>query len=221
MNAQALDPVRHYGERVQLFESEQVPPGGIVLVGSSHIERFDAAALLPKHRIVNRGIAGDRLDVEGRGVANRLEVSVFRCRPTHVIFENGGNDLGELWRTGRPAMSDIVDTLDRTLRVMRDGLPAVPIDVMNVLPTTGRFAGMSPLVPIFNRHVECIAARLGCGYVDAYTPFADSCGHLREELTCDGLHLNDAGYAIFAELIRARLAATTATNSETIEATTD
>ena len=197
-----MDAERHYHRRMREFEGETVVPGGIVMLGSSHVEQFDAAVLLPSRRVVNRGIACDRLDAGGRGVLHRLDVSVFACRPSAIVFESGGNDLGELWRNGRPAIEEIVAAYRRVVEAIRGRLPEVPLLLVGSFPTRGRYAGMAPLVPVFNAHLPVIAAQYGCDVQVAYSLLVDPMGELAAESTEDGLHLNQRGYRVWGQALR-------------------
>jgi lysophospholipase L1-like esterase len=193
-----LDAEAHYYERLRQFAGETVEPGGILLLGSSHLEWFDAPRLLPGRRFVNRGIAGDRLGLTERGILHRLELSVFGCQPALIVFENGANDLGELWRTGTPPLPDIVAAFERVVATIRDRLPDVPLLIVNVLPTTGRFADLNPYVRKLNPHVVRIVEAYRCEHLDFYSAVLDERGELRGDLTEDGLHLNEAGYVLLA-----------------------
>ena len=195
---QVLDARKHYYERLREFEAEHVEPGGIVLLGSSHLEWFDTERFLPGRRFVNRGIASDRLGIGDRGILHRLNVSLFDCRPAFVVFNNGVNDLGELWRTGEPSLAEIFDAYERLIAEIRAKLPQVPVLIVNELPTAGRFAGINPLIPQLNTHVAQVTQRHGCQHLDFYSAAVDEAGQLRSELTWDGLHLNDAGYTLLA-----------------------
>lgn len=197
-----IDAAKHYTERMAQFRSETVAPGGIVLVGSSHFEWFDTDRFLPEFRFVNRGIASDRLGIGERGILHRLDVSVFDVQPSYIVFNNGVNDLGELWRTGEPPMEAIFDAYERVIAAIRAGAPETPLLIVNELPTTGRFAGISPLVPPLNEHIVEVAHRHGCRHLNFYRDVVDEGGQLREELTYDGLHFNEVGYGLFAERLR-------------------
>ncbi len=202
-----IDAEKHYQDRLREFESESVEPGGIVLLGSSHFEWFETGRFLPRHRFVNRGIASDRLGIGDRGILHRLDVSVFDLAPSQVIFNNGVNDLGELWRTGEPPFDEIVAAHEQVIMRIRRRLPDVPLLVINELPTRGRFDGINPLAVQFNPHVATNAARHACAHLDFHSVVVDQAGRLRAELTTDGLHLNDEGYALFAERLEQNLAA--------------
>ena len=191
----------HYYSRVDQFKRENAAARNIVLVGSSHIERFDAAKYLPGRRVINRGIAADRIGIGERGVLRRLDSSVFDCNPGFIILENGANDLGELWRHGTPSIDEVEQCYRAVVRQITTRLPDVPLVIVGVFPTRGRFAELKPFIVEFNKRLERIAADFGCPFMDVYKPFADEAGLLREDLTGDGLHLNDAGYRIWTELI--------------------
>ncbi|MFH1747178.1 MAG: GDSL-type esterase/lipase family protein [Planctomycetota bacterium] len=193
-----IDAEEHYWERMRVFEAEVVEPGGIVLVGSSHFEWFDTDRFLPGRRIVNRGIASDRLGITERGILHRLEVSVFNVRPAMIVFNNGVNDLGELWRNGEPPEAEIYAAYERAIAAIRAGSPGVPLLIVNELPTTGDFAGVNPYVPGLNAHISRVAERHGGDHLDFHSEVVGADGELRVELTYDGLHLNDEGYGLLA-----------------------
>lgn len=193
-----MHAVRHYHERVREFMCEKVQPGGIVLLGSSHLEWFDTNHYLPGRRFVNRGIAGDRLGIGKTGILHRLDVSVFNCEPSFIVFENGANDLGELWENGRPPMEAIMAAYERVVATIRGRLPQTPMLIVNVLPTRSRYTGLNPYIREFNPHVRQVAEKYACMHMDFYSEVVDAAGELRRELAEDGLHLNDAGYTLWA-----------------------
>ncbi len=198
-----VDAEAHYRQRLRAFARESVAPGGIVLLGSSHFEWFPAQRLLPHHRFVNRAIASDRLGIGDRGILHRLDISVFALHPDMVVFNNGVNDLGELHRTGQPAMDAIRDAYARVVDTIRSREPNASLLIVNELPTTGRFAALNPLIGVLNAHIARVAHRAGCALLDFHRvvvvpPGRARAGELRAELTWDGLHLNDRGYALLA-----------------------
>jgi lysophospholipase L1-like esterase len=193
-----IDPEQHYYKRLTDFAAETVLPGGIVLLGSSHFEWFDTDRFLPGRRFVNRGIASDRLGIGDYGILHRLDVSVFELQPGLIVFNNGVNDLGELARTGEPSLAQIFEAYERVVAQIRERESAVPMLIVNELPTTGRFVHVNHLVPQLNPHIAQVAQRHGCQHLDFFSEVVDEDGTLRDELTWDGLHLNDEGYALLA-----------------------
>ena len=192
---------RHYYDRVEQFKRENAAARNIVMVGSSHIEGFDAARLLPGRRVANRGIGSDRIGLTERGVLHRLDSSVFDCNPGFIILENGVNDLGELWRNGAPSIDEIDACYRKVVTRIRTQLPNVPLVIVSLFPTRDRFAPLTPHILEFNRRLERIAADHKCPFMDVFKPLADEQNLLRKEFSRDGLHLNEAGYRIWARRI--------------------
>ncbi len=196
-----IDAANHYRERVEQFSTESCEPGGIVLLGSSHFEWFDTGKLLPRWRFVNRGIASDRIGVTDRGILHRLDLSVFDLSPACVILQNGVNDLGELWRTGEPSVEQIVSCYEQVVSRIQTKLPDTPFAIVSILPTTGDFAGITPWIEPFNVELKRIAKDAGIEFIDFYPDVVGPDKQLRAELTYDGLHLNEAGYILYAKRI--------------------
>lgn len=191
--------VAYYHDRVARFRQENAAAKNIVLVGDSLTEGFDAARWLPGRRVVNRGITSDGVGLNDRGVLHRLDESVFDCNPGVVVLEIGVNDVGDLWRGGRPSMDDIDACYRTVVRRIRDRLPGVPLILISGCPSRDRYAGLAPLVRDFNSRLEKVAADFGLPMIDLYTPLADADGTLKKEYSRDGLHLTEAGYRIWAE----------------------
>jgi lysophospholipase L1-like esterase len=193
-----IDAEQHYHERMEVFARERVEPGGIVFLGSSHLEWFDTDRLLPGRRIVNRGIASDRLGIDARGILHRLDISVFACRPSFITFQNGINDLGELARNGEPSLDEIFECYERVVAAIRERLPNVPLCLVNEMPTRDHFACCLPFVPPLNEHIRRMAEKYGCIHLDIYRDVVNEGSELRADLTYDGLHLNEKGYRLWA-----------------------
>jgi lysophospholipase L1-like esterase len=209
-SAPAIDWAKHYYDRVAQFKRENAtlaPSKGprIVMVGSSHIERFGTKPLLPGRNIVNRGISSDRIGIDERGILHRLDSSVFDCKPDVIILENGVNDLGELWRTGKPSLDEIDACYRKVVGNIRTRLPDVPLIIVNLFPARDRYAGLKPLINDFNQRLAKIAEDYHCPFMDMYKPLADDQGLLQAKYSRDGLHLSDAGYRIWADKIEKAL----------------
>lgn len=196
---------QHYDNRVAQFQAQNAAARNIVMVGSSHVEGFDAAVLLPGRRVLNRGISSDHIGLGARGVLHRLDSSVFDCNPGFILLENGVNDLGDLWRTGKPSIDEIEKCYRKVVEGIRARLPDVPLVVVAVFPTRDKYAGIGPSIVELNKRLKALADEAHCQYMDAHTPLADDQGHLRAEYSRDGLHLNKAGYRVWAQLIEAVL----------------
>lgn len=192
---------KHYYERVAQFEKENAAKRTVVMVGSSHVEGFDAERWLPNWKVTNRGISSDRIGIGDRGILHRLDNSVFDCDPAVVILQNGANDLGELWRHGEPSIDEIEECFRKVVRTIRTRLPDVPLIINGLFPTRDRYAGLVPLIKKLDPKIKSIAEEFDCVYLEVYSHFADQDGLLRQEFSREGLHLTDAGYKVWADLI--------------------
>jgi lysophospholipase L1-like esterase len=99
-------------------------------------------------------------------------------------------------------MNTVIAYHERVLATLRARLPDVPIVVVNELPTRGRFSGLNPLIREINPHVRRHAEKHRCEHLDFHHDVVDAHGELRADLTWDGLHLEESGYALFAERLR-------------------
>ncbi len=91
---------------------------------------------------------------------------------------------------------------------LRERFAGVPIYVQSITPTTAEQGVKQP--PLENSHIRAVnneIARLvrekGLYYIDAQEALADETGALRAEYvgTYDGIHMNPAGYAAWADYI--------------------
>lgn len=178
----------------------------VVLLGSSTMEGWKnqdrTARFLPAdHRILNRGISADRIGVGDFGIRHRLEESVFGCNPSHVVLQNGTNDLLVHAREGSPSIETIAGTYETVVATIQERLPGVPVAIVTVQPLRGRYAIGNEATLAFNERLRAIAARRGCFLIDHHPMLADEEGLLREDLTGDGLHFRDEGYRLMGEEI--------------------
>jgi lysophospholipase L1-like esterase len=203
---------RHWYERVRLFHDENArftlePPERpvLVLLGPSTMEGLDPD-LFPGFTVVNRGIMADGVGVAPRGTAHRLEPCVFDVRPDLVLYSDATNDIGDLSRSGEPSLGRIAEQYEQNLEALRTRLPDTRVVMLACGPARGRYALINDNIRAFNELLPGIAERNGCILVDTHRILVDGEGLLREDFTNDGLHLNAAGTAVFAERINAGLA---------------
>lgn len=187
-------PSEHYEKRMAKFAEQKatLDPAKkhVVLVGDSLTEAWEArgrtANYLPTlaDRVLNRGIGGDTT----RGLAKRLDESIYSLNPSHVVLNLGVNDLGQ--------EADVAPAGERfaaLVKGIREKLPSVPLIVVTVAPCRGRFAVRNPWIVAYNEHVRRAAE--GCTLLDLHAMVADEKGELPEALAVpDGIHWSDAMY---------------------------
>lgn len=202
---------RLYVKRCQEFEAENArlrsaltTSRPVVLLGSSSIQGLDEKKCFPDYWMINRGISGDRIGVSGRGILHRLECSVFALHPRAVFILNGTNDLSATARTAQPTVEQVVETYCEVLRRIHERLPDCQVFAVSCTPTRDAYAHISPLIAEFNGRLRRKVSTLGewVSWVETFDKCVGTDGLLRPELSRDGLHLNEQGYAIIERAFR-------------------
>ncbi len=189
------DRTEHWHQRNQQFirELDFRSPGKIIFLGNSITEGFDLDLYFPVTRPINRGISGDHID----GLLERLETSVLRLKPSRLYILIGINDIG----AGDPD-TIILDNAHRLMDALKVSLPDSAVFVQSILPTTTAWPNCPKEKIIrLNNRIHRITETYGFDWINLYPFFVDSTGYLRQGLTDDGLHLNEAGYRIWAEVL--------------------
>jgi lysophospholipase L1-like esterase len=182
----------HYAERVKQFASAVVPPGETIFLGNSITEFSDWK--------INRGIAGDNTF----GMLDRLD-EVIRRRPRLLFIEAGINDIGQ----GVP-VGMIAGNIGTLVGLVRVKSPGTRVFVVSVLPTNEHardhypdVAGKNAVVLEVDRRLREAAAGAGYTYIDLASRLMDGAGNLDARYAQpDGLHLNKAGYAVTAGVLK-------------------
>jgi lysophospholipase L1-like esterase len=191
----------HYRNRIATFEKvlahrKDDTARTLVLFGDSISEGHPAQELrgLP---VVNMGISGDEADHPEAGLLRRVPL-VARANPAEVFMLIGINDLNS-----DKAVDTLLAQISEVLDALRSAVPTATIFVQSVLPTSGEFHRLLQNVKAVNKRLKPLAASKGCEYLDLFTAMSDGDAALREELTTDGVHLSEQGYALWTQLIEA------------------
>lgn len=158
-----------------------------VLVGDSLYLWYPTEQLAGDRFWLNQGISGDTT----AGVLRRLQ-SFASTRPDIIHVMVGINDL----RRGATDAA-VVTNLQRIMRQLRQTHPHSRILIHSLLPTRLPNIAPSRILQI-NQAVAHLAHQERVDYLDVHAYFVDAGGGLRPDLTTDGLHLNDRGYATWA-----------------------
>jgi CubicO group peptidase (beta-lactamase class C family)/lysophospholipase L1-like esterase len=200
-------PVRvyfqHYYNRINLFKSEEpIGKKDIVFLGNSLTEGGNWTELLRKKHIRNRGIGGD----VAMGVYDRLD-QILPGQPKKIFLLIGVNDVSHNLTTDSivTAITLVVD------RIQRES-PKTELYLQSLLPINESFGrykklpGKTDVIPAINARLAEVAKKREIPFINLFPLFIKpETNTLREELTGDGLHLNDEGYRIWAEALKAHL----------------
>lgn len=186
---------------IALYDRTGYPQNGIVLMGSSSIQVWtDSEADLGPLNTVNVGIGGTVVESWNP----LLDKLIFPFNPQGVVIYIGANDL----HNDRTPPAQIMDELQALLIRLHEGLPDSKLYFVSVY-STGAHANMQENDRELNRLVQDFALQQDyLEYIDCATPLLDSEGKIRNDVFLDDLvHLNDTGYQIWSEVIRAALLA--------------
>jgi lysophospholipase L1-like esterase/ketosteroid isomerase-like protein len=191
---------QHYKERRALFAGEHPARNQVVFLGNSITEFGDWKHLLKDSGVINRGIAADNTF----GMLDRLP-EVIALQPKALFIEAGVNDIGQ---DVPPAL--IAANIGSMVQYVRVKSPRTKIYVLSVLPTNAHAQADYPEIAGKNataREVDSLlktqAIPRRYTYLDLASKVAAPSGDLDERYARpDGLHLNDAGYKKWLDMIR-------------------
>ncbi len=188
-------------EAIQTFEkadSVNPPPkGGVVFYGSSSFRRWDLEKSFPGMGLINRGFGGSQMS----DAVLYLDRAVIPLEPRTIFVYEGDNDIGR----GKSPETVVAD-YGAFVEKARDALPNVKIVFVSIKPSIRRWELIDKMREA-NARIQLITEGDELlEYIDVDAPLLDANGRPRADLFVeDGLHLNDAGYAVWADLVRPHL----------------
>ncbi|MBL7473261.1 GDSL-type esterase/lipase family protein [Robertkochia sediminum] len=192
----------HYYQRLELFQGEDVAPGAIVFLGNSITEGGNWKALFPKRPVVNRGISGDVTD----GILNRIG-EVTALQPDKIFLLVGTNDLARGKR-----VEYVVSGVKAIVEALQQASADTRIYVQSILPVNpmvgDRFSGHkanSQKILEANARLEQLAKAMAVEFIDLHKAMRDRKGYLKAGYTYDGLHLSEAGYVRWKQVVKKQL----------------
>ncbi len=178
----------------------------VVFMGDSITENWQHDGVpfvpeLPGHPWVkiNRGISGQTTPQ----MLLRFRQDVIDLKPTVVVLMAGTNDIAG--NTGVMTLGDTQNNLASMADMAR--VHHIRMVICSVLPAADFpwHRGLQPAEKIrsLNAWMKGYAAEHGLVYVDFWKAMANSDGGMPASLSKDGVHPNDAGYAIMNPLVDA------------------
>ena len=155
---------------------------------------FDS--LFPGKPYVGRGISGQTTPQ----MLVRFRQDVIALQPKVVVILGGTNDIAG--NTGPSTLEMIEDNLaSMTELATSNGIRVVLVSVLPAADYPWR-PGIEPAPKIvaLNAWIRDYATKVGETYLDLHTPMADEHQGMKAGLSSDGVHPNDAGYALMAKL---------------------
>lgn len=190
-----------------VVENRSAKMGQIVFLGDSitdfcPLENYYSDLSLKTY---NRGIGGDTT----LGILKRLDVSLFDIRPSKIVLMIGINDIN----SGR-TIDEIAESYSNILNQIKTRLPETQVYCMSVLPMSDKLLEVVSIdlternnqVIALNEKINELANGLGYSYLNLFSLVSTSENLLKNELTDDGIHLNNNGFTIWANLVKPYLA---------------
>lgn len=207
--------LRHHGEAVlepdyweaeiQAFEEADAgapPQGRIVFTGSSSIRFWEnLEADMAPLAVLNRGFGGAHMS----HVLHNAERLVTAYAPRALVLYVGDNDIGA-GKSPETVAADFVDLVDR----VRSHQPELPIYFITIKPSRLRWDLWPTMAEANARIARLAVVDPNLSLLDISRPMLDlGRGEAPPEdlFWLDGLHLTEAGYAIWTEVVRPRLLA--------------
>ena len=187
-----------YALKLGQFRSYPNSKKDIIFVGNSITAGTDWAELLGNAHARNRGISGDIT----YGVLERLD-EVTEGQPAKVFVLIGINDIEH-----NIPDTLIVNNYRRIIQRIKTASPRTKIYFQTLLPVNNEFTqfkkhyNKDEHILFVNTELTKIAAEEQITLIDLHPHFLDAGNKLDKQYTMDGLHLNAAGYKVWAAILK-------------------
>ena len=187
----------NYAIKVEQFRSYPDAGTDYVFLGNSITAGTDWNELLGITNGRNRGISGDNTF----GVLERLN-EVTQGKPAKVFILIGINDVA-----GNKPDSVIVNNYKRMVRRIKAESPTTKIYFQTLLPVNNEFEKRNHFnkdehIAWINNEIKKMGNEEKITIIDLHPHFLGADKKLEKKYTMDGLHLNAAGYAVWANILK-------------------
>jgi lysophospholipase L1-like esterase len=175
----------------------------VVFLGDSITEYWGhkAGTWFAQPQWLNRGITGQTTSQ----ILLRVQQDVIALHPEAIVMEGGSNDMryGFTPEAIRDNMASIGEIAEAN---------HIKVFLALMTPTCDCYTAVSGArtperIRQLNALYEQLCREHGWVCMDYYTPLADPNGLMRKELTLEGVHPDDAGYALLAPVVLEKLKA--------------
>ncbi len=198
-----VSPSEKWATSIQGFEKQDqdkpVASGGILFLGSSSIRMWNLGKFFPGMPVLNRGFGGSEI-ADSIYYFDRV---VVPYAPAAIVFYAGDNDVAH-GKTAEQVTKDYTIFAGKVHEIF----PEARLLYVPIKPSIARWN----LYPEMKKANEAIKAHCESDereiFIDIEAKMLDAKGKPRKELLLkDGLHMTDAGYQIWADLVKPHLVA--------------
>jgi lysophospholipase L1-like esterase len=185
-----------YQKTLAAAQKEPPAPGGIICIGSSHMQfwktvREDLAPLT----VHNFGIGGSRMNQAADLFIDNLAIPF---KPRAVILYEGSNDINAGTKP-----ETVLANFQKLHRKLHAALPQARLYVLGVVPSPGkRFEKIADLKQTNELLAKECATQPWMKFIDVTSPLLGADGKPRAELFIPGdIHMLPAGYVVWKSVI--------------------
>jgi lysophospholipase L1-like esterase len=187
-----------YDKDIAAFEAKDKvnPPaqGGLLFVGSSTIRMWDVSKFFPDLKPLNRGFGGSQFS----DIREYVDRVIVAYHPKTIVLYAGDNDIAHD-KTPEQTFADFKSVIDAIHAELKD----VRVLALSIKPSVARWDKYDKMKQVNKGMAELADKDPQVEYVELGAPLLDADGRPNPEFYMeDGLHLNDKGYGIWAEILR-------------------
>lgn len=171
-------------------------PGGVVCIGSSHMELWKTVAEdLAPLSVNNYGVGGSRMTQAADHFIDNLAIAF---KPRAVILYEGSNDINAGTKP-----EDVLASFKKLQRKLHAALPQTRLYVLGLVPSPGkRFEKIDELRKTNELLRNECETQSWMKFIDTTTPLIGSDGQPKAELFIPGnIHMLPNGYAVWKSVI--------------------
>lgn len=186
-----------YKQRMEVFQQENGRKFSTIFLGNSLTQGGQWASYFPEEVVLNRGISGDNT----AGVLARLG-DITELAPKKIFLLIGINDISQNYDN-----QYIINQYKKIIAQIKDESPATQLYIQSLLPINNDFGRYKRLIAKekqikqLNKKLRCLSKKEKLIYINVYPAFLDGNNKLKADYTHDGLHLNEAGYAVWVDML--------------------
>ena len=166
----------------------------VVFAGSSSVRMWeDLETSFPGYQVLNNGFGGS----EFSDLIHSKEELIFDYNPDYLFIYEGDNDIN----SGKIPV-DIAEEANNLIIEIKNRLPRTKIFIISPKPSISRWQLRDSYLTLNLLLNQVSNTHLSTYFIDVWTPMMDENGEVRADLFIeDDLHMNEAGYAIWKEVI--------------------
>jgi len=193
----AQDPARFQKEVEQITKKNDGAKLGenlILFTGSSSIKGWkDIATYFPDHQVLNNGFGGSQTS----DLIHYMDELIIDYQPKKVFIYEGDNDISA-GKTTEVIMNDMHKLVEKII----EELPETEVFLISAKPSISRWHLKDKYEDLNKNFEKYSQSNSKVEYVDVWTTMLDEGGKPKAEIFLeDNLHMNKAGYDLWAEVI--------------------